>query len=420
MPDAITLCRARYVCPVSSPPLDDGAVAVAGERIVAVGAFADLVARLPSARLVDLGASVLMPGAVNAHTHLQLTHMAGAIPTDVPFAEWILTLTRARRAARPEDDVPAVAEAVAMLRACGTAAVADIATHGLAVGPLAESGLRGIVYYELIGRDPQAAPAILRYGQEQLARWRADYGGTRLRFGLSPHSTYTVSRELLLLATEWCAGEGVPLSIHAAESPAETAFLCTGGGPIADTLYAGLGVPLPPADPPGCSPIAYLDRLGVLDARPLLAHGVQVDRDDLARLARTRAPVAHCPRSNGRLGCGRLPFAGYQAEGVRLALGTDSLASSPSLSIWEEMAYAGALHRAAGETPAPHDLLRLATLGGAAALGFDGELGSLAAGKAAELAWASLDGLAPGERETADAALAALCAGRLAPRRVAL
>jgi 5-methylthioadenosine/S-adenosylhomocysteine deaminase len=210
----------------------------------------------------------------------------------------------------------------------------------------------------------------------------------------------------------------MPLCIHAAESPAETAWLRDGSGEIAEVLYAAAGWPVDAHRAPGCSPIAYLGQLGVLHARPLLVHGVQVDRDDLQLLARSDAAVAHCPRSNARLGCGRLPYAAYRSADVRLALGTDSRASAPSLSLWEEMAAAYATHCAAGEELDPHDLLRLATLGGAEALGIADELGSLDAGKHARLARASLAPLDEHERTDARLVLLALAQGRLTPEPV--
>jgi len=165
----------------------------------------------------------------------------------------------------------------------------------------------------------------------------------------------------------------------------------------------------------GVSPIAYLEQLDVLAARPLLAHGIQVDADDVARLARADAAVAHCPRSNARLQCGRMPYELYRAAGVRLALGTDSLASSPSLAVWDDAIAAHEMHSLADETPTPTELLRLATLGGADALGLADELGTLEPGKLAALACIPLVALTSTEQADADTVLAALVAGRIKP-----
>lgn len=410
------IVRARHVYPVTAEPIADGGVAVEGERIVAVGPAADLLARCPSAALVDLGETALFPAAVNAHTHLELTGLAGAVHSQ-PFVDWILALIAARRALTYDDFTRAAGEGVRMLVESGTAAVGEISTAGASVEPVVASGLRGVIYYELLSGDPARAPELFERGKRQVAEWRERYPDARVRFGLSLHTPYTVSTALFRLAGEWCAGEGVPLCIHAAESPAETRWLLDHTGPVAETMYARLGLPTDLEPAPGVSPIAYLDGLGIFAAHPLLAHGVQVDAADLRRLANASVPVAHCPRSNTYLHCGRMPYGAYRAAGVPLAVGTDSLASSHSLSVWDELAVAWTLHTAAGDIIRPSDLLRLATLEGAVALGCAEELGSLDAGKSAELACASLAGLSDSEREDSTAVLTALVEGRLSVGR---
>jgi 5-methylthioadenosine/S-adenosylhomocysteine deaminase len=417
---SLTVYRARYVFPVSSALISDGAVAVERGRILACGAAPAVMQAYPSARVADLGESALMPAAVNAHAHLELTGLTDAIPTGLSFAQWVVALVRARRALSIEDYAEGARLGLAELTSSGTAAVGEITTFGASVRPLADSGMHAVVYYELLGIDPAEAKSLLRRGQEQIASWQAEYAGTPLRFGLSLHAPYTVSAELFRLAGRWCAAEGVPLAIHAAESLAETRWLRDGSGEIAEVLYQAAGWPVHPESAPVCSPVAYLDRLGVLRAQPLLAHGVQVDHDDLQLLADSGSAIAHCPRSNAHLGCGRMPYAAYRAAGVTLALGTDSRASAPSLSLWEELAAAYAMHHAAGERPDPHELLRLATLGGAEALGLADELGSLEAGKSAKLACASLLSLGESERASPDGVSLAVAQGRLPPRAVAV
>lgn len=411
---ADSLLMARHVYPVASEPLEDGAVAVRGERIVAVGLAVDLAARFPTARRVALGDAALVPAAVNAHTHLELTALEGAIPPDLDMASWILALLRARSTLDDAAIRDSAAEGVRRTLAAGIAAVGEICTAGQSVGPMVESGLRGVVYYELLSGDPARADEVLARGQAQLARWRADYPQAKVRFGLSLHATYTVSAPLFQRASAWARAEGIPLSIHAAESPAETQWLRDRTGPIRDTLYATLGLAPDLEEPAGRSPVRYLRDLGALGPQTLLAHGVQVDADDLALLAASGAAVVHCPHSNTRLLNGRLPLAAYRDAGVRLSLGTDSLASAPSLSIWREAAYAADLHGRAGETLTPTEALRLATLGGADALGVSDELGSLQPGKLARFAFAPLGGLDAAARATSSDALAAVMSGRVA------
>ena len=287
----ITLYTARHVFPVSAEPIADGAVAAEGGRIVAVGTAADLRERFPSANVVDLEGYALLPGLVNTHTHLELTHHTGHIPDDLPLIEWIGPLVRYSRTRTPEDFERAASAGIEMLASSGTVAIGEICTFGQSVRPLIESGMYGVVYFELLGPDPAQASELLRKGQQQIEQWRREYPQDRIRFGLAPHTPFTVSAELLAAVAEWCRAEDVPLSIHAAESPAESQFLRDATGPIADLLYAGAGWPVHPERAPGVSPIAYLDQLGVLAARPLLAHGVQVDADDVARIVHADAAV---------------------------------------------------------------------------------------------------------------------------------
>jgi cytosine/adenosine deaminase-related metal-dependent hydrolase len=408
----VTLLTARYVYPVTSAPIIDGAVVVEGGRILAVGDAADLASCYASARRVDLGEAALVPAAINAHTHLELTALRDAIPAGLPMAEWIVALMGQRRALDEASLRASAAEGTRRSLASGVAAVGEIATYGHAIAPIIESGLRGVIYLEALSGDPAQADETLARAQAQLARWQTEYAGAPVRFGLSLHAPYTVSAPLFVKGAAWCRAEGVPLSIHAAESPAETRWLRDRSGPIRETLYAARALPADLEAAPGVSPIRHLHACGALGAETLLAHGVQVDADDLALLRATRTCVAHCPRSNTRLLNGRLPWAAYRAAGVRLALGTDSLASAPSLSIWEEAAYAADLHTRASEAPTPADLLRLATLDGADALGLADDLGSLEPARLARFASAPLGQLDAASRATPDAALQAMMTGQ--------
>ncbi len=385
------LYRASYIYPVSSSPIVNGIIAIddAGGRIIAVGEADVLLQQYPGAAVTNLGAVMILPQCVNAHTHLELTALAELGKLHIAersFVQWIKELVKQWRTVPFETQVEGARDGSRMLIESATAAVGDISNTHASLEPLLESGLYGIIYHEMLSPDPEDAPHVLKKAQEQVRRWRSEYGEGRIRFGVTLHTPFTVSAELFRLTIPWAIEEAVPLCIHVAESPAETQYLLYGIGEVATALLS-TGTPLTDMiPPPGCSPVAYLHRLGVLVAHPLLAHGVQVDRRDLDLLAEHRVPVAHCPRSNFLLNCGRMPIEMYQEAGVLVALGTDSLSSSPSLSVWEEAIAAMRMHRAAGVELDPHDLLRMCTLDGARALSFDDILGSLEAGKLARLA----------------------------------
>ena len=304
-----------------------------------------------------------MHGLVNAHTHLELTTLAGAMPEGLEFADWIAALIMARRELSDVEILRGIERGIQTLVDNDTVAVGDITASGLSAEPLLDSGLAGIVFLEVLGRDPVAALERLATTQRRIDALRSREGA--MRVGLSVHAPYSCHPDLFRAAASWCEAEHVPLAIHIAESPAEARFLRDGTGPFAD-FSARFTPHLPPFEAPGLSPVAYLEVLDVLRVRPLLFHGVEVDEDDLSLLARRNCPVVHCPRSNLRLLCNRMPLERYIAHGITVALGTDSLASAPSLDLREEIAAAAELH--AGHVP-PETIWTMAATGGLKALG---------------------------------------------------
>jgi len=301
---------------------------------------------------------------VNAHTHLELTVLAGRLPPHLDFTSWIEALVEARRRLGSREISQGIARAIEDLKACGTVAIGDVTSTGLSVEPLLESGLSGIVFIEVLGREPSYATERLRNAQIRVNDWRRRENG--MRIGLSVHSPYTSNPELLQAASRWCIAERVPLAVHAAESRAEVRYLRDGTGPLRELnerLLPGCRHYVP-----GLSPIAYLNSLGVLQARPLLIHGVEVDDDDLRQVWHTGCAVVHCPRSNMRLGCNRMPLERYLARGITVAIGTDSLASAPSLDVRDEIAAATSLH---AQRISKEVLTDIATIGGLRALGLD-------------------------------------------------
>ncbi len=303
---------------------------------------------------------------VNAHTHLELGVLADMCPEGLAFPEWVSALIRRRMQLEERDFRAGIEAGIAALIEAGTVAVGDIAATGFSVEPLLQSGLAGVVYLEVLGFDPQVALERLHATQHLIDGYRRRAG--RMQVGLTIHAPYSCAPELFQAAAAWCRAEQVPLAIHLAESPAEVEFLLHGSGP----LYA-LNQRITPHvrwTPPGCSPVQYLERLDVLAARPVLIHCVQVDDADLALLQARGCPVVHCPRSNDRLLTGRMPLERYLELEIPVALGTDSLASAPSLDVRDELEYALTRHAGLVGRDA---LTHMATSGGAAVLGIAGE-----------------------------------------------
>ena len=359
-----TVISADWVLPVEGAPIERGAVAIEDGRIVAVATIDELGAgeHHPGAAIV--------PGFVNAHSHLEYAVYAG-FGDGLEFAPW-LELHMARKRRLDGDDMVAIARlGAAQCLASGITATGDASFSGAAATAMDELGLRGTVYLEAFG-DELADDAL---------RGRA--GSGRIRTGLSPHAPYSATPALYRA----CVETGRPIATHLAESAAEEEWLVHGGGPLSSFAHL-----FPP--PLGETGIRALARAGVLGPQIVAAHCVTVDEEEIALLAENDVAVAHCPRSNALLGCGIAPLHELRAAGIRVGLGTDSPASTPSFDMFAELRAAVFAARARERRPdalSATEALELATLGSARALGLGDEVGSLVPGKHADLAVVSLD-----------------------------
>ncbi len=363
---------ADWVVPVERDPIRDGAVVIGADgRIEAVG------------RTAELGTGerhegcVIVPGFVDAHSHIEYQCYAG-FGDGLPFGPWIATHIR-RKQRLDDEDMVAIARlgAVDCLRS-GITTIGDASFSGAAAVAAAEAGLRAIVHLEVFG-GPESLETSFGPTRERIEPWLSD----RVRLGISPHAPYTCTPELYAA----CLALDLPVATHFAESRGEQDWLVSG---------AGFGPDFPPGwlpPPPGRTGIRSLAEQGLLGPALLAAHCVHVEEDEIALLARHDVAVAHCPRSNAYLGCGIAPLEQLRQAGIRVGLGTDSPASTPSLDMFAEMRAAVETARSRAQRPdalAAADALELATLGGAQALRLDAEIGSLGLGKQADLAIISL------------------------------
>jgi cytosine/adenosine deaminase-related metal-dependent hydrolase len=314
---------------------------------------------------------------VNAHCHLELSHLQGRVDGSRGFVPWVASLVELREREGAGESRAAAAQAIRAIEECGTVAVGDVSNALGHLDLLAGARCQAVVFHELLGWDPGRASRILAKAERGMTALRDRLAGTHVQVRLAAHAPHSVSAPLLRGLVE----RGGPAAIHLAESVAETRFLAHGDGDWASFLRARVGDVA--YAPPGLSPVAYLESLGALHPGLVAAHCVQVDEADCGLLARRRVHVAVCPRSNRNLGVGIPPVPELLAAGVPLCLGTDSLASVDTLDLVDDMV---ALQR---EFPglAAETIVRLATRGGAEALGLD-DLGSLAPGRRAALAYA--------------------------------
>jgi cytosine/adenosine deaminase-related metal-dependent hydrolase len=388
----INIYAADHVIPVATPPIRYGAVATDGEAIIAVGTADALQASYPEAPMTNYGRAAILPGLVNCHSHLEITAMRGRLDSvEHDFRTWLLTLNSIRQS-MTDDEVYASAAAGAIEGArAGVTCFGDVGRSGEAgFRALKDAGLRGIVFQETeFSPDNRTANedfAVLA------ARFEAMHSmsDALVRVGLSPHSPYTVSSQLFELIAQYSIINRIPISIHAAESDHEVELMTKGTGFFTE-VYDKFDVEW---QSPYSTPIEYLERLGVLAARPILAHCVKASPDDLRRIEANGASIAHCPRSNAKFGHGWAPFEMMLDMGIKVGLGSDSVASNNQCDIMSEAAFAtlGARNRDGSmRFIDAEEAIRAATLGGAEALGLADSIGSLEAGKRADLAVFSLD-----------------------------
>lgn len=283
----------------------------------------------------------------NAHTHLELSDLGRVCPqTPTSFAGWMGGFIWSLRKRKLDDYKAAAMLGIEALRACGTTHVHDITNSWASVEPLLHSGLRGCVYLEVMGQKRERALGRMKQAMHRIMDLRRAHADSPMRVGLSLHSTWSCHPDLLRQGAAWCRENKVPLCIHAAESPAETEVLLTGR--LRELGWArtqiGRSLRMLPRTAPGLRPIAHLAALGVLEARPLLVHAVQVNDEEIAAIARARCTVVHCPRSNTLLSCGRMRMEAFLSAGVPVFLGTDSRVSSPGLDVRAEAAEAKKMH----------------------------------------------------------------------------
>jgi cytosine/adenosine deaminase-related metal-dependent hydrolase len=368
------ILSASWVVPVSAPPLAGGRVAVDGGRVRWVGRAGE--AGAPDGEVTDLGDGVLLPGLVNAHCHLELSHLAGEVDPSRGFVSWVEQVVE-KRLLTDEKDVRAGARrGINQLESTGTVAVGDVSNALKHLDLLEASSVKGMVFHELLSWDPGKAILLLA-ATDKIATLAKRHGmNTQVR--VAAHAPHSVSPQLMAGILK----RGGPHAIHLAESPVETEFLATGGGEWAAFL-GRRGAGRVKFTPPGVSPVRYLDSVGALRPGLVAAHCIHCDAGDRALLAERGVHAVICPRSNAALGVGTADVPALLEAGVKLALGTDSLAGVETLDL---LAEAAALQRTFPSLD-PAVIVRMATLGGAEALGLK-DHGSIASGKRGALAFA--------------------------------
>jgi cytosine/adenosine deaminase-related metal-dependent hydrolase len=349
---------ARWVVPVTSDPIENGAVLVEDGRIVAIGpdtkvsSPAELTTR-------HLGDCALLPGLINTHTHLELTALRGLVP-GTAFPRWVGSIRRIKDQMTPAQFQAGARWGVLEHLALGATTIGDTGSTGAAARAMLSLGARGVAYQEVFGPDPGQCEASLAGLRRDLAALDREAASDRVHIGVSPHAPYTVSRQLAGAVASLARIQQRRIAMHVAESAEEMQFIEAGQGAFAEHLR-GRSIPVTTY---GVSPVQWALDTGLAQGRPLLIHCVHIDRHDAQAIARCDASVAHCPWSNQLLGVGRADLALLRAEGVRVGVGTDSVAAGNGFDLFHELRLA-----AMGAPMSPRERLAMITCDAADALG---------------------------------------------------
>ena len=353
----------------SSRLIEDGAVAVRGDRIVAVGPASEILRNYVAGAMIDARGKVVMPGLINTHTHVPMVLLRG-IADDLVLMEWLQKYIFPAEAKNVDEEFVRWGTRLGCLEMIrgGTTTFVDMYYFESAIAEeTARAGMRGVLGETLIdfpAPDNKTWEAGVAYFEKFVTKWKVH---PLITPAIAPHAPYTVSTEHLKQTHDLSLQRGVPLVIHIAEDAAEVKTI--------QERY-------------GASSVAYLDRIGLLDSRVIAAHMVWPTDDDIKTLALRSVGVGHCPQSNMKVVAGVAPVPRLLSGGVAVGLGTDGAASNNDMDLWEEMDTAAKLHKLIAKDPTvmnAREVVRMATIGGARAIHMDREIGSLEPGKRADL-----------------------------------
>jgi 5-methylthioadenosine/S-adenosylhomocysteine deaminase len=359
----------------TSRVIENGAVAIKGERIIAVGTAADIAAKYSAARTINASGKVVMPGLINTHTHVPMVLFRG-IADDLVLMEWLQKYIFPAEAKNVDEQFVRWGTRLGCLEMIqgGTTTFVDMYYFEDAIADeTARAGMRAVLGETVLdfpAPDNKTWDAAMAYAEKFAAKWK---GHALITPAIAPHAPYTVSTDHLKQTHSFSQRLGVPLVTHVAEDQAEVKTI--------QERY-------------GASSVAYLDRIGLLDERVIAAHMVWPTSDDIITLAKRSVGVAHCPQSNMKLAAGAAPVPQMLKAGVAVGLGTDGAASNNDLSLWEEMDTAAKLHKFTSKDPTvlnAREALEMATIRGARAIHQDKDIGSLEAGKRADLIIVDMD-----------------------------
>ncbi len=377
----------KWVLPITSPPIADGAVLVENGAIKALGSKEELILKFPHEKLMDFKEALILPGFVDAHTHLEYSPFRGVV-ADLPFWKWKLEITKLSFSLDEEDwECSAELGLMEAVRA-GITALGDITKSGASLRAAVKAGLRGCIFAEVSGMDHRQTENLMKEMIKRLDNWRNESKNSLISLGVSPYSVYNSCPLLLKEVAEFSRQENLLFAIHLAGSRQEYDFVKYGSGPLAHQYRDLMGWGEFLWQPTGVSPVRYVENWQVLAPNTVAIHCVQVSEEDIDILRRYEVRIVHCPRTSSKLGMGITPLWSFIRKGFVTGLGTDSPASNYTNDFFDEMRVSLLLQRglsARVEALSAEKFVEMATLGGAQVLGLDDKVGSLEIGKRADI-----------------------------------
>ena len=370
------LLKSRYLLKDPSTVIDDGAVLIDDGKVKFAGCANDISSH-ESCQIVDLGNSAIVPGFVNTHTHLDLTHLHNFIKYNGDYTEWIRQLVNAKKEWTESEYLSSIRSGIKSSLESGTTTVADITRNGLALEELQKSNIRKTLFYELIDFNPDSAESTIDNFKNIIGNVKQN---DLLSIGIFPHAPYTVSEELYRISKTVSDELGLSIATHISETIDEANFLTRGAGNFV-SLLKDFDM-LKDWKPPGLRPVNYMKNIGFLENGCILVHCNYLKGEEVDHIEESNSTIVFCPRSHKYFRHKDHPFYMLGNRDINVALGTDSLASNDSLSILDEMKYIYTQHK----TSKPQDILYMGTIAGATALRLDNKIGKLEEGYDADIA----------------------------------
>lgn len=381
------LIKAKWILPVSSEAIENGAVIIEGERILDIGTAVTMQARYPDVQVKDLGVAIVMPGLVDVYTHLEYSVFRGRYD-DLTYVPWLIKLSELTERLSGEDFRISVELGALEAIRSGITCVGDVFTSQEGFEALNECGVRAVAFKEVIGMDDRFLEESLKTLTDKIDALMSKTSDSLVTIGIAPHSVFAVSPRFFQKIGELAQHRDLRLCIRLAESQEEINFIEYGSSSLAIEYRDTMGWNEILWQPMGVTPVKYLEEWGVFDGSVLAAHCIHVSKEDIDILEKHDVAIAYCPRTNAKLGTGIAPLQKYFASGLDVGLGTDNLASSNNMDFYNEMRIGLLLQRGMArsvENLSAKQFIRMATLGGARCLGLDDQIGSLEPGKQADL-----------------------------------